>query len=89
MWTVALLLLGEHPADRDDGEHEEGGDERQERRQDEHALVGAVGEQVLLEEELDAVGERLEDAERARPVGAEAVAHVGVELALEPDHEQH
>ena len=27
----------------------------------------AVGEQVLLEEELDAVGEGLEDAPRARP----------------------
>ena len=65
--TVALLLLGELAADRDDREHEEGRDQRQERGQDEHALVGPVGQQVLLEEELDAVGERLEDAERARP----------------------
>ena len=85
----ALLLLGELAADRDHREHEERGDQRQERGEDEHAPVGAVGQQVLLEEELDAVGERLEDAERAGAVGAEPVRHVGVHLALEPDHEEH
>ena len=85
----ALLLVGELAADRDHREHEEGGHQRQERREDEDPLVGAVGQQVLLEEELDAVGQRLEDAERPGPVGADPVRHVGVHLALEPDHEHH
>ena len=49
--------------------------------------VGPIGHQVLLEEELDAVGERLEDAAGPGPVRADAVLHVGDELALEPDHE--
>ena len=69
-----LLLLVEHPADRDHREHEERGDQREEGGEDEHGPVGAVRDQVLLEEELDAVGEGLEDAERTGPVRSEPVA---------------
>jgi hypothetical protein len=47
------------------------------------------GNQVFFEEELDAVGERLQDAPRAGFVRADAVLHLGDDLALEPDHEHH
>ena len=52
-------------------------------------LSARSGRKLLLEEQLDAVGQRLQDAERPGPVGADAVLHVGDDLALEPDHEQH
>src|SRR5690606_13977617 len=58
-----------------------------ERRDPEHEPVGAVRDEVLLEEEPHAVREGLEDAERPRPVGPEPVLHVGDDLALEPDHQ--
>ena len=53
---------GHVAADGHDGECEEGGHDRQVRRQLEHEAVGALGEQVLLEEQLDAVGEGLQQA---------------------------
>ena len=49
--------------------------ERQVRRQPEHEPVGLLGEQVFLEEQLDAVGERLQQAERTGLVRADAVLH--------------
>ena len=42
------------------------GSDRQVRREAEDAPVGGVGHRLLLEEQLDAVGERLQHAERAR-----------------------
>ena len=87
MLDDAVLVVGEVAADRDDREREERGDQRQVRRQLEHQPVGAVGDQVLLEEELDAVGQGLQHAERPGPVRADAVLHVADDLALEPDHQ--
>ena len=51
----------------DHGEHQEGGDQRQVGGQLENEPVGALGDQILFEEQLDAVGQGLEDAERTRP----------------------
>ena len=59
------------------------------RRQLEDEPVALFGDQVLLEEQLDPVGQGLEEAEGARPVGADAALHVGDDLALEPDHQDH
>ena len=67
----------------------ERGHGRQVGREAENGSVGLCGQQVLLEEELDAVGQRLEQAPRAGAVGPDAVLHVGNDLALEPDHHQH
>ena len=61
--------------------------ERQVGRQLEHDAVGLGRHEVFFEEELDAVGERLQDAEGTRPVRPDAVLHVGDDLALEPDHQ--
>ena len=47
------------------------------------------GHKVLLEEELDAVRQRLEDPVRPGAVRPDAVLHVRDDLALEPDHEHH
>ena len=53
--------------ERDDGEGHEAHRRRDRRRQDEDDLVGALGDDVFLQGQLDAVGERLQQAERARP----------------------
>ena len=66
---------------------QEGRDDGEVRRQLEDEPVGLVGHQVLLEEQLDPVGQGLGDAERPGPVGADPALHVRDDLALEPDHE--
>ena len=48
-----------------------------------------VGKQVLFEEQLRAVRERLQEPERPGAVRADPVLHVRDHLALEPDHQQH
>ena len=53
-------------ADRHDREREERGHDREVRREAEDRRSAGVGARLLLEEQLDAVGERLEQAERAR-----------------------
>ena len=77
-------------AERDDGE----GEEARHHREDGASLVRPpIGEprpEVLFEEQLDAVGERLEEPERTPPVRADAGLHVGDDLALRPhDEERH
>ena len=57
--------------------------------QPEDGPVGGVGDGLLLEEQLDAVGQRLEDPERTGPVGADPVLHVGHHLAFQPDGDEH
>ena len=51
--------------------------------------VGGVGHRLFLEEQLDAVGERLEQSERAGAVGTDAVLHARDHLAQEPDVQEH
>ena len=52
------------------------------------ALVGRLGDDVFLERQLDAVGEALQQAPRADPVGADALLHPGDDAALGTDREQ-
>ena len=54
-----------------------------------HELVGVGGEHRLLKEQLDAVGERLQPAERARSVRPPAGPEPSYRLALVHDHEEH
>ena len=75
-------------AERDDRERDERRDRRDDRREEEDDLVGRLGDDVLLERELHAVGQRLQQAEGAVHVGADAVLHAGHDAALEPDVEQ-
>ena len=66
----AVVAVGEVAAHRDDGEDHEHRHHGEVGRQEEHEAVGALGEDVLLEDQLDAVGQRLQDAPRARPCSA-------------------
>ena len=89
MVTTPSLVTGEVPCDRHHGEHEEGRDQRQVGRQLVDERIRLDRGQILLEEQLDAIGEGLEDTEGTGPVGADPVLHVGDELALEPHHQHH
>src|SRR5690606_2780928 len=75
--------------ERDHREREERGDGDQRRGEDVDDLVHLARDEVLLEGQLDAVGQRLQDAELPRPVGAVPVLHPGDDLPLAPDAEQH
>ena len=59
--------------------------DRHQRRQNEHALVGARRDDRLLEDELQEVGERLQHAPRADDVRSAAQMHRAPDLALEVD----
>ena len=48
--------------------------------------VGTAGNDVLLGDQLDGIGDRLQQAERAHAVGADPVLEPGRHLALQPDH---
>ena len=64
------------------------GHRHHERRQHEHDPVGGLRGEVLLEHQLHAVGQRLQQTERAVHVRALAVLHQGDDAALVPDGEQ-
>ena len=91
MLTLATLNSSVDAVDGDGGERAEGndgdGDERagegDDGREDEERALDGEGHQVFLEEELDAVGERLQQAEGADAGGAPAVLHAAEDLALE------
>ena len=55
---------------------------------EEDHLVGGLRDDVFLQRQLHAVGEALEQTERAVHVGADAVLHPGHDATLEPDVEQ-
>ena len=79
-------------AGRAEGDHRdrhEGRDGRDDRREDVDHLVRPLDDDVFLQHQLDAVGERLEHAPGAVPVGADAQLHPGDDLALPHDGEQH
>ena len=65
--TVTVVAV-EVATDRDDREDEEGGDERQVGRQLESETIRIVGDQIFLKEQLDAVGQALENAPPASRV---------------------
>ena len=83
----AGVAVAEVAAQRDQTEDDERRDHREDGCQPEHPLVGLVRDEVLLQEDLQAVGEGLEDAEGAGAVGTDAVLEVRDDLALEPDHQ--
>ena len=68
--------------ERDDGDGQERGGQRHHRREQVERPVHVVGEDLLLEEELAAVGHRLEQPGGADPVGAEPVLHPRRHLPL-------
>ena len=67
-----------------DGEGHQHGHHDHGRRDDEHRLVRERRNPVLLRQQLDRVGERLEDAEGADTVGAVAVLPQREQPPLEP-----
>ena len=62
-------------AEGDDGKSDQGGDHGQDRREAEHKFVRAGRDDIFLEEQFQAVGDRLEDAIGADFHRAHAVLH--------------
>ena len=62
----AVGSVCEIAAQRDDREDQERGDQRQVGCQLEHETVGAVGDEILFEEQLDPIGQGLERGPRVR-----------------------
>ena len=69
-------------AEGNDGDGDERADQRDHGRGDEERFFGGDGQQIFLEEELDAVSERLQQAEGADAAGSPAVLHAAEDLAL-------
>src|SRR6516162_6946966 len=74
-------------APRDDREADERRRGRDDRRDEEHQLVHPGRDDVLLERQLERVGDRLQEPPRPGPVGPRPVLHAADHAALEPDHE--
>ena len=72
-----------HAAERDHAERRERG-ERGDHRRREVEEVDSAGRRALLADELDEVGDRLEEPERPGAVRPVAELHAAEELALEP-----
>ena len=72
-----LAAVGNH-AEREDGRHHD-----QDRRRQMQQPLGLGRHDVLLGQHLDAVGHRLQDAEPAGTVGADAVLDAGQRFALD------
>ena len=70
------------------GQGQERGDHGERGRDDEDDAVGAGRDDVLLEEELDPVGDRLEEPEGTHPLRADPILHVADHLSLHPDDER-
>ena len=70
-------------AEGHDGDGDERAGERDDGRDDEERALDGERHQVFLEEELDAVGERLQQAEGADARGSPAVLHAAEDFALE------
>ena len=74
-------------APRHGGKRRKGGGHREDRRQREEPLVGALRPQLLLHQQLQDVGERLQQAVRPDQVRAVALLHEAHDLAL-GEHQQ-
>ena len=79
---------GDLGTERHHREREERRRRRDDRRQHEDHLVGGLRDDVLLQRQLDAVGEALQQALRPDPVRPDPVLHPGDDPALPPDREQ-
>ena len=82
-----VVAVREVAAEGHDREQQEGRYHGEERGEDEHPHLGPSRLEIFLEEELDAIGKGLQDAERAGGVWSYAVLEVTDHLALEPDHQ--
>ena len=69
-----------------DREGDERGDEDQRRSQDVDRLVDEGRDDGLLEEKLDPVGQRLQEAERPDPIGAPPILDPGRDAPFNPGH---
>ena len=67
------------------GDRSERHDERQPRREKIDVLLHVGGREVFLEQELDAVGQGLQQSEGTDAGGSPAVLHMADDLALQPD----
>ena len=75
-------------AERQRDEGEERAAEGDVRAEAEEHVIGVGGDEVFLDEQLDAVGEGLQPAELAADAGgAEAVLDAAGDLAFQPDEE--
>ena len=74
--------------ERDHRERQERRDRGDDRGQEVDRLVGQRRHDVFLERQLQPVGEALQVAAPADPVGADPLLHPGDDLALEDDREQ-
>ena len=84
---LAVLAVAEIATERNHRPHQERRHERKEWGQPEDEPIGTLGKEVFFEEQLDAVGKRLEESEGTSLVRADPVLHPGDDLALEPHHE--
>jgi hypothetical protein len=82
--VVAIAIVAPK---RNDCERQERRDEGKKRGKREHELVRTTRKKVFLEEQLDSVGQCLQQPERTGFVGPDAILHSGDDLALEPHHE--
>ncbi len=89
-----LAICSKHRVTRDvqraaDGNDREGDDRGHQREvggELEDEAICVVGDEVFFEEELDAVGQGLQQTEGTPALGSDAALHVRDRLALEPDH---
>jgi len=79
----------DHRTERNDGEGAQRGDEGNRRSKHEQRLVRALGEGLVFHHELDPVGDRLQQAERPDPVGADAVLDDRRQPSFDPGHQRH
>ena len=75
-------------AERDDRERGDRGDDRDHRREREQPADRRARPELLLGQQLDDVGQRLQRAERADAVGAVAVLEAAQQLALGDQHDR-
>ena len=93
IWKSMNWPVPDRP-ERDHGEADHGRDDRDHRGQQVERLGHVGRDDVLLEQHLGPVGQRLEQAERdaelaAGPVRADPVLGVGGDLALDVDQVRH
>ena len=73
----------QHAAERNHGKDRQGGGQDHDRRQDEQELVDVGRRVFFLEDELQTVGQRLQQSQRPDAVRPQPVLHPGGDPALE------
>ncbi len=68
--------------ERDDGKRQQGGPDRNTRREHVKHFIDVRRDDVFFEEHLQAIGQRLQQSKRANAIGAKPVLHVGGDFAL-------